>query len=101
MHRFFRWRERLQAAKDEKEIRQLMAEYLEVLDPEAVKMLPQECHEVLKAGDIPACAVALLQAEMAYSGDEETRMFLHEAAHTFAAASLRLSRLRKEPIVPS
>ena len=100
MHRFFRWRERFQAAKDEKEIRALVAEYLLTIDHTVVKLMPVPCQEALAEGDMQNCAVALLQAELSYSGPEDMRELLHEAAHTFAAASVRLSRLRVEPIVP-
>lgn len=100
MHRFFRWRERLQAAKDEKEVRALIAEYLLTIDPAVVKVMPGPCQEALAEGEVQSCAVALLHAELSYSGPEDMRELLHEAAHTFAAASVRVSRLRMEPIVP-
>ena len=100
MHRFFRWRERLQAAKDEKEIRAVIAEYLLTLEHGVVKAMPEPCQAALADGEVQECAVALLQAELMFDGPEEMRELLHEAAHTFAAASVRLSRLRMEPIVP-
>jgi hypothetical protein len=100
MHRFFRWRERLQAARDEKEIRALVAEYLVTLDAEVVARLPAPCQSALNSGGVQDCAFALLHAELTFSGPEEERQLLHEAAHTFAAASVRLSKLRMEPIVP-
>ena len=100
MHRYFRWRDRLQAAKDEAEVRAVMAEYLLTLDPEALKQMPHPCQEALGAGEVQNCAVALLHAEMMYEGPEEMRQLLHEVAHTYAAASVRLSKLRMEPIVP-
>jgi hypothetical protein len=100
MHRFFRWRERLNAAKDEKEIRALVAEYLQSLDAAAIESMPGSCQEALMTGDIGNCAVALLHAELGHTGPEETRLVLHEAAHTFAAASVRLSKLRMEPVAP-
>ena len=100
MHRFFRWRERLWGANNETAVRDLVAEYLLSLDAEAVRQLPASCQESLAAGHIQDCAVSLLQAEMAFNGPEEARQLLHEVAHTFAAASVRLSKLRMEPIVP-
>jgi hypothetical protein len=100
MHRFFRWRDRLQAARDEKDVRALIAEYLLTIDPAVVKLMPAPCQEALAEGDVQNCAVALLHAEMSYSGPGDIRDLLHEAAHTYAAASVRLSRLRMEPIVP-
>lgn len=100
MHRFFRWRERLNAAKNEHDIRQVVAEYLLSLDAEVVKALPAPCRDALSAADVQECAVALLHAELGYTGPEETRQLLHECAHTFAAAAVRLSKLRMEPIAP-
>ena len=100
MHKFFRWRERLNAAQNEKEIRALVAEYLLSLDAEVVKAMPAPCRDALGVGDVQDCAVALLHAELGYTGPEEMRQLLHECAHTFAAASVRLSKLRMEPIAP-
>lgn len=100
MHRFFRWRERLNAARTEQDIRALVAEYLLSLDAEVVKALPAPCRDALTVGEVQECAVALLHAELGYTGPEEMRELLHECAHTFAAASVRLAKLRMEPIAP-
>ena len=77
-----------------------MAEYLVSIEPDVVKLMPLPCQESLAEGEVQDCAVALLHAELTYSGPDDMRELLHEAAHTFAAASVRLSRLRMEPIVP-
>lgn len=100
MHRFFRWRDRLNATKDAREVRALIAEYLLTIEPAVVKLMPAPCQEALAEGDVQNCAVALLQAELSYSGPDSMRELLHEAAHTFAAASVRLSKLRMEPVAP-
>ena len=100
MHRFFRWRERLLTTKDEKEVRMLLADYLLSVDPVVLRQMPQPCKEALGSDNVQECAVALLHAEMAYQGSEEMRQLLHEVAHTFAAASVRLSKFKVEPIVP-
>jgi len=101
MHRFYRWRERLKAARDEREVRGLIAEYLLTIDASVVKLMPTPCQEALAAGNVQECAIALLHAELMYSGPDDMRDLLHEAAHTFAAASVRLSRFGMEPIVPA
>ena len=101
MHRFQKWRELLQAARSEAEVERLMREYVAAIDPRVRQVLPPECHAALEERDIQAAAITILHAELRHNGAPEVAAFLHEVAHTFAAASVRLTRLRAEPIVPA
>ena len=102
MHRFEKWRDALNIAPDEKAVKALMREYVEAIDPKLVELLPADCRQALDGRtDLQSAAVMVLHAELAFEGTEEVAQLLHEVAHTFAAASIRLSRLRTEPIVPS
>lgn len=98
MHRFHRWRDVLLATPDEASVRRVVGEYAGTLDPSVVSALPEDCQRALKEPDIQAAAVALLHCEMRFQGSDEVRALLHEIAHTYAAASLRLTALNRGPI---
>lgn len=44
-------------------------------------------------------AVTLLQEELRYQGSPEVAEVLREIAHTFAEASTRLTRIRREAVI--
>jgi len=97
MHRFQKWRDALQIAPDEKTLTSLMSDYVQGLNPDVLHALPEGCRRLLCNGaalDVQATAVALLQAELAERGVPAAGDLLHEIAHTFAAAAVRLARLR-------
>jgi hypothetical protein len=97
MHRFQKWRDALQLAPDEKTLIALMDDYVKGLPPGVVAALPEGCRRLLANGavlDVHSAAVTLLHAELAHGGVPESGESLHEIAHTFAAAAVRLSRLR-------
>jgi len=101
MHRFQKWRDALNVALDEKTLLLVIREYVGVIDPQLLARMPLECRRALDASvDLQSAAVTLLHAELAYDGPEDVAQLLHEVAHTFAAASIRLSRLRTELFVP-
>ena len=104
MHRFEKWRHSLMLAPDAKSVAAIMAEYVKCFVPSDLAALPASCQAILTepGSDLQGAAVQLLQEEMRYNGPEEARALLHEAAHTFAAASIRLGQLfgRGEPTVP-
>ena len=104
MYRFQKWRQAIQLAPDANTISALIAEYLQCIAPSEMARLPAKCQAVLTASppDIQDSALVLLQDELAYSGDAETAALLHEIAHTFAAASIRLGQIhsRSDPILP-
>ena len=102
MHRFLKWREALNAAPDEKTLLRVMRDYVDAIDPSDIERLPLECQAALDPKiDLQTAAVTILHSELAFHGDESVEQLLHEVAHTFSAASIRLSRLRTEPILPT
>ena len=97
MHRFQRWREFLQKAHTEEEVDRVMRDYVATLTPEVIGLLPQACQDALREADLQAAAVALLHCEMGFKGPDSMVAILHEIAHTYAAASTRLTAIRREP----
>ena len=94
MHRFQRWREFLQGANTPRAVETVMRDYVESLPPGTIDVLPPECQQALSDPDLSAAAVALLQCEMTAKGlSPDVAAVLHEIAHTFAAASVRLRGL--------
>ena len=92
MHRFQKWRDALQVAPNEAAVIGVMHNYVESLPDVVRAILPRECTEALKPPfDVSHAAVTLLQAELFHRGDEEERKVLHEVAHTFAVAAVRLA----------
>jgi hypothetical protein len=102
MHRFHKWRDALNVAPDEETLLEVMRDYVSAIEPRLVALLPPECQRALHPDvDLQAAAVSILHAELAFGGDEPVAELLHEVAHTYAAASIRLSKLRTEPILPA
>ena len=96
MHRFERWREALHDAPSEKTIAQLIQDYVSFIPAADRDGLPPKCQQVLAqpTADIRQSAVALLECELAYRDENaQTGVLLHEIAHTFAAAAVRLAQL--------
>jgi len=93
-HRFKTWREAIQIAPNSKAVNGIMRDYLEAIRP-ILPTLPAECQRALSKPelDIQTVAVALLHSELLSRDSEETRDLLHEIAHTFAAASMRITML--------
>jgi hypothetical protein len=96
MHRFQRWRDLLQAAHDEETIARLMRDYVETIPPSVASLLPPDCQHALADPNIQAAAVAILHCELVFKGEPQVAEVLHEVAHTYAAASLRMARITKE-----
>jgi len=95
MHRFQRWREVLQSANTPRAVEMVMRDYVDSLPPGTIEVLPRECQEALHDPDVSAAAVVLLQCEVtARDLSPEVAAVLHEIAHTFAAASVRLRGLQ-------
>ena len=100
MHRFQKWRDALQIAPDEKTLMALMRDYVNGLRPDVLDTLPDGCRRVLSDSatlDVNSAAVTLLHEELAHRGVPGVGDVLHEIAHTFAAAAVRLARLRGQP----
>jgi hypothetical protein len=102
MDRFLKWHELLQLAPNVKAVNAIMRDYAHSLAPVA-GTLPSECQQALAMADldVQAAAVLLLRAELAFQGSAEAREFLHEVAHTFASAAVRITLLHAKPVVPS
>lgn len=100
MHRFDRWRDVLQAAHNEAELRHAMADYVSCIGA-AIAALPQQAQAAMKEEDVQSAAVTLLMVEMRHDSSEEVASLLHEIAHTYAAAAVRLTKLRREPLTPA
>ena len=104
MYRFQKWRQAIQLAPDAATVDTIIAEYLQCIAPSEMARLPAKCQAALAATppDLQDSAVVLLQEELGYTGDGETAALLHEIAHTFAAASIRLGQIqsRFDPILP-
>jgi len=98
MHRFQRWRDLLQSAHEPEAIARLMREYVQTIPPAVASLLPPDCQRALEDTDIQAAAVAILHCELAFKGETEIAQVLHEVAHTYAAASLRIARITKEDV---
>ena len=78
-----------------------MREYVTVLDPSIVASLPADCQAALQDPDIQSAAVALLQCELRFAGGDEMQQLLHEIAHTYAAAAIRLTAINKGSGLPA
>jgi hypothetical protein len=98
MHRFQKWRDLLQAAHDKETIGRLMREYVQTIPPSVASLLPPDCQQALADPDLQAGAVAILHCELAFKGEPQVAEVLHEVAHTYAAASLRMARITKEDV---
>jgi len=100
MHRFVRWRETLQAAHTEHDIRKAVDAYVETLGP-VLNVLPEDVRAALTSEDIQTSAVVMLHAEMRQHGESDLAQLLHEIGHTYAAAAVRLAKIRREPLTPA
>lgn len=98
MHRFERWRDVIQRASDEKDVVRAMRDYVEAIPATVIEALPDDCQRALADGDIQSAAITLLHFELAYKGEPAVAELLHEIAHTYAAASMRIARLAREPL---
>ena len=103
-YRFQKWRQAIQLAPDAATVDTIIAEYIQCIAPAEMARLPAKCRAALAVSppDMQVSAVVLLQEELGYSGDGEIAALLHEIAHTFAAASIRLGQIqsRPDPILP-
>jgi hypothetical protein len=93
MHRFVKWREALNLAPSAAALDGVMRDYVDTLAP-LLAVLPEDCRRALAPPiDIQWAAVTLMQAELRCEGSADSRALLHEVAHTFAAAALRVTQL--------
>lgn len=97
MDRFSHWHGMLQNSRT---VRSVMRKYAETFA--AVRnVLPNDVQEALASEDIQAAAVISLQAEIRDQGSSELGKLLHEIAHVYAAAAVRLAKINREPLAPA
>jgi len=98
MHTFERWRDNLQLAPSVKSVTSMMRDYVDAVGP-VIATLPSECQRALvQPVDVQAAAVTLLQAELQFRGSPEVAAVLHQVAHTFASAAVRITALHTKPL---
>jgi len=94
MHRFQKWRDALQLAPSQAAVAGVVADYIAALPAEAWAALPADCVAILRSStDVQTVAVCLVQAELNFRGSPEAAAIVHEVAHTFAVAAVRLTSL--------
>ena len=91
----------MQAASSVEAVERIVREYVDSIPVTVIAALPDEAKRALGERDVASAAVAILHCELAFKGDSETAAALHEVAHTFAAAALRITRLDREPLTPA
>ena len=96
MHRFEKWRDVIGQATTPTAVQKIIRQYVDCILPSEAAKLPQACQDVLQQPDvdISSNAVTLLQEELRFTGGEESAALLHEIAHTFVAASTRLTQMQ-------
>ena len=99
MHHFDKWRDTLRIAPNVKAVSGLMRDYIAAIEPAVISVLPGDCRAALTDPlDVQMAAVTLMQAELLHRGSAQTDALLHELAHTFAAASVRITALHGKPL---
>jgi len=98
MHRVERWREVIQGATDEQAVARLMREYVAAIPDALVAALPPECQRALVDNDIQGAAITILHCELSFMGEPALAQLLHEIAHAYASASMRIARVATEPM---
>ena len=94
MHQFEKWRESIARATSLDDVIAIIEQYVAGLPQAVLDVMPADCREALRDDDIAGAAVTLLRCELTFAGSDEARKFLHEIAHTFTAASSRMSLIR-------
>lgn len=90
----------MQAAHTEQDVRKTLDAYVATLVP-VMTALPDDVRNALASDDIQGAAVTMLHAEMRQHGEGDLAGLLHEIAHTYAAAAVRLAKIRREPLTPA
>ena len=96
MYRFARWQPLLTTAATEADVLRIMREYLAVLEPADIALLPESCRiaSVRDTQDIELAAVTLAQCDLKCDPGATGSRLLTEMAHTFAWAQARIRDLR-------
>jgi hypothetical protein len=97
MHSFVKWRDALNLAPNVRAVEGIMQDYVGAIEP-LMDALPADCREVLRDPlDVQAAAVTLMRAELRSRETPEEHAILHEIAHTFASAAVRMAQLHPMP----
>lgn len=101
MPRFKTSRERLLAAREEREIRRVLNEALADVSPEEVQSLPKECQLAIAESDLHAAAVMMLRCDLMHRGEPGSGDLLRQVAELYASASVRLSQIERRDAKPA
>jgi hypothetical protein len=96
---FLKWHELLQLAPNVKAVNANKRDNVHA-SAGSISTLPVECQKAL-AGEfeVQDAAVVLLREELRCDGSDPARAVLHEVAHTFASAAVRITLLHAKPLV--
>ena len=75
-----------------------MGAYVRTIPPAVLAALPKDCQKALADSDIQQAAVGLLHCDLSFKGSDQIWDTLHEISLTFSAATLRLTRLHRDPL---
>lgn len=100
MYQFVHWKSALQKANNPQEVHKVLTEYASGIAPGDKIGLPAACKRVLLEVDMRGGAPVLVREELAFDGDSATANLLHEIAHTFVAAAIRVAHLEAGSRVP-
>lgn len=94
--RYERWRPLIEGSRSEDALMAVMREYCDTLLPSDISKLPEKCPAcaINAVTDISELAVDFTALELKFTGEEETRIMLHDLSLTFCAAAEQLKRLR-------
>ena len=85
----------MQAAPDPAAVARIIEDYARTIPPQVASLLPEECRQALEDPDVQSAALTILHCELGFKGSALVAEALHEIAHTYAAASLRITRFSK------
>jgi hypothetical protein len=84
----------LQTVASETDISRVLRAYVASLPDTLLSALPRDCQGALEDDDLQAAAVVLLRGELAHRGSLDVGRSFTELARAYAAASVRLTRIR-------
>ena len=100
MSQLARWQGMLQKTHTEEAVQGVMREYAATFSA-ILEVLPEDIRVGLASDDIQTAAVTALQAEMRHQGTSDLGKLLHEIAHVYAAAAVRLAKIKRDPLAPA
>ena len=93
MHHFERWRAAIQNAQSVEEVLAILSDYVRCLPGDELNDLSLSYLRVLSnpTANVHDSALALLQEELKFKGQETVAALMREVSLTFTAASMRLA----------